>query len=121
MNRGKKPNLITVSKGSPESEPLGPPPTSWSAGQAALWREVTGAIPSRLTTRSDRLLVELACRLLAEVRAAAEVKTATYVELRRLLGELGLTPAERLRLSREIPPEPEANRFAEIFGEGGAV
>ena len=112
MKRGKKPNLTAVSSNA-GAAPLGPPPQDWSDGQKSLWWEVVANIPARLVTRSDRVLVELACRQLAAIREGDHTNAA-MTEMRRILGELGMTPTERMRMTKEIPRDPEENPFSSI-------
>lgn len=126
MQRGRKPTAthLKVVTGNPgkrplnKSEPkaageLGSPPAGWTAEQKALWWEVVNAVPAGVLTGSDRLLVELAVRNLALVRAAGEKLTAAQsAEMRRCLGELGMTPGERARLSVAKPDS--GNEFAAL-------
>jgi hypothetical protein len=123
MRGGRKPTAthLKVVTGNPgkralnHNEPaaagdLGQPPSDWTPAQKALWWEVVNSAPAGVLTGSDRLLVELAVRNLAQVRAAAEITAAQSAEMRRCLGEMGMTPSERSRLSA---PQPGAsNPFA---------
>jgi len=115
-----KPNSLKLVSGSrrfnaeaPEDVgELMPPPEDWSAGQKALWYEVVNAAPASVLSESDRFLVELAVRNLAEIRASVIVTAAQSAEMRRCLGEMGMTPAERGRLCAQKPAAK--NPFADL-------
>lgn len=93
--------------------PLGSPPDGWTGEQKALWWEVVNAAPAGVLTGSDRFLVELAVRNLGAIRGSGEAMTAAQsAEMRRCLGEMGMTPGERARLS--APGEKTGNPFAEL-------
>ncbi|MFM0053360.1 hypothetical protein [Caballeronia grimmiae] len=49
--------------------PLGDPPQHLSAPEIAAWNEISDAAPRDVLTKSDRITLELAARLLAESRA----------------------------------------------------
>ncbi|MFH5927141.1 hypothetical protein [Roseomonas xinghualingensis] len=92
---------------------LGSPPPGWTADQKALWWEVVNSAPAGVLTGSDRLLVELAVRNLANVRSAGtELTAAQSAEMRRCLGEMGMTPSERARLV--APSGKNENPFADL-------
>lgn len=98
------------------SEPLaigdvGDPPAHLESDLVKAWREIVAQAPRGVLTRSDRLIVEHACRLLAAIRSD-NAKTGTFVEYRRTIESLGLSPASRSRLS--VPPPPQPNPFAEL-------
>lgn len=108
-NPGKR----ALNKDEPEAAgDLGPPPSDWKPAQKALWWEVVNAAPSGVLTESDRFLVELAVRNLAQVRAHPEMTAAQSAEMRRCLGEMGMTPSERARLTTNKPPA--GNPFADL-------
>jgi hypothetical protein len=92
---------------------IGGPPTDWTPEQKLLWWEVVNAAPKGVLTGSDRVLVELAVRNLANLRAAGpEMTAAQSAEMRRCLGEMGMTPSERARLTVQKPAS--GNPFAEL-------
>lgn len=92
---------------------VGGPPADWTPEQKLLWWEVVNSAPDGVLTGSDRLLIELACRNLGQIRASGERMTAAQsAEMRRCLGEMGMTPSERARLS--APGEKAGNPFASL-------
>lgn len=110
---GKKPtpNYLKVVSGSRRQNPdapdgtgrLKPPPRSWPADMKKLWREIVDAAPHGVLTESDRLLIEISVRNLKSIRDGEVLTAAQSAEMRRCLGEMGMTPAERGRLCAQKP------------------
>ena len=94
------------------ADELGEPPAGWDAACRAIWHEVVASAPPRTLRKQDRLLVEVICRLVGEMRDGNSLKAAVASQLRACLNEFGATPAARIRLG--IPNVPEGpNPFAE--------
>lgn len=91
---------------------LSGPPSNWTPEQKALWWEIVNVAPDGVLTESDRFLVELAVRNLAQVRAGADLTAAQSAEMRRCLGEMGMTPSERSRLA--APTKATRNPFTDL-------
>ncbi len=107
--RKPKPTHLKVVTGNPHQHklndrepeaagPLGDPPAGWTPAAIELWHEVVACAPDGVLTKSDRHLVEIAVRLLAQIRSDAEVRAATVTQFRCCLGEMGMTPSARTRL-----------------------
>ena len=79
---------------------VGEPP-QWLNNQAAnAWAEISSGLPSGVLTVADRVALEIASTLVAEFRALPKDFTAARLaQLRGLLGSLGLTPADRIKLA----------------------
>ena len=95
---------------------LGPPPLHLAPEACVAWREIAEIAPARVLAMADRLIVELASVLLAQFRA--EGATLSDQKIRRLesvLGQLGMTPATRSKVTARELPAP-TNRFAQ-FGK----
>ena len=108
-NPGKRP----LNRHEPEIiEPLGGPPAGWQAGAKALWHEMVGCAPDGVLTKADRHLIEVAVRLLAQIRADADVKAASVSQFRACLSEMGMTPSARARLS--VASSEVGNPFANL-------
>lgn len=108
-NAGKRP----LNEHEPEIiEPLGGPPANWQEDAKELWCEVVEYAPDGVLTMADRFLVEITARLLAQIRAAPDANAAVVTQLRQCLGEMGMTPSARTRLS--IAPTRETNPFADL-------
>jgi len=93
-------------------EPLGSPPAGWQAGAKALWHEMVGCAPDGVLTKADRHLIEISVRLLAQIRADAEVSAAHMSQFRACLSEMGMTPSARARLS--VASSGGGNPFANL-------
>jgi hypothetical protein len=121
---GQKPKsaALKVVTGNPGRRPIneepetlgeiGDPPKNWTGAQKALWWEVVNAAPVGVLTYSDRFLIELTVRNLAQVRSTPEMTAAQSAEMRRCLGEMGMTPCERARLA--APKGDSKNPFADL-------
>jgi len=124
-----------------ESRPLGESPGRLPADCIAFWNELVEMSTYGVLKISDRWAVELCCRLME--KATREMSTATILELSRcadlsaddvkvlirretissgelstlrsLLAALGMTPADRTKLS--VSPEKPKNEFADLAEE----
>jgi hypothetical protein len=65
-------------------------------------------------TGADRMLLEVACRLMEEFRASAEISASKSSVLIGVLNKLGFGPAERSKIKAPGPKEPEANPFEQF-------
>lgn len=101
-----------------DERPLGPPPDTLEAPIRAAWLEIERLAPWLVF--ADRLAVEIAARLLVFVRIAG-VGMATPAHLSRLqaaLGALGLTPADRAKVSMPArKPNNPFKQFGKRMGE----
>lgn len=95
-------NLKPARKASPSRNTesgLGDAPEHWSDASKALWDEIAFSAPVGVLTASDRLLVEVTVRNIAQMRATPEMQVAQSGELRRCLSEIGMTPSSRRKLA----------------------
>lgn len=92
------------------------PPKYFKANQRAVWNEIIGVLPPSVLQATDRMAVELATRLIAQFRSLddAEVTSAQVAQIRTALAVLGMTPADRSRVSAK--KEAQANPFAALMG-----
>lgn len=95
----------------PDGEGPGGAPEGFDDARAAVWREIVAGIPKGVAGPPDRFLIEIACALLTQVRADPSPSASLLGELRKCLGELGMTPASRTRFV--IRPKVQ-NPFAEL-------
>jgi hypothetical protein len=133
MARPRKPTNVLTLSGSfiahperararaDEPEPVGEvgePPAHLSPEEKAAWREIVDMCPPGVLALSDRLILEHGSRLLAQLR-----KDRTYIDSRLMLrlegtlGRLGLSPADRSRVSAATKPAGSgkpANPFLRI-------
>ncbi len=83
-----------------EAEPLGPCPSYFADNEIAraVWAEVVDLLPAGTATRSDRIMVELAVRLVLQMRTQGGFNAAIAAQLRCTLSELALSSASRARI-----------------------
>jgi hypothetical protein len=87
--------------------PIGAPPDCLSRQEQAAWREIVLHSPPGVLGCSDRLALEITCRLVAELRRAGSLPAGQMAALVGLLGKLGMTPADRSRVGLLSPEKPK--------------
>ena len=103
-NRGRLANRILAQ--SATAAPLGRGPKHLPETERKIWAEIALLAPPNLLQRSDRPIVEVACIMLARLRGS-HAKTSEISLLMSLLGRLGMTPSDRVRLNLEpVPAAP---------------
>lgn len=71
---------------------------------ASIWDEIVAQTVPGVMTLSDRVALEIVCRLLAEIRLKPdEISVGKATALCNLLGRFGLTPADRAKVT--VPEE----------------
>ena len=93
--------------------PIGPPPACLKGKVLACWHELSGNAPAGVLTKADRLILELAARLLATVRASGAPQAALSQQLRACLVSMGMTPVDRARVNTG-PAEAPASAWDSI-------
>ena len=77
------------------------------------WNELANVAALGVLTGADRPSVEMAANLMAEYRDdPIAMQTSRLTLLNRLLGQFGMTPSDRAKLS--IPKVPGENPFAAL-------
>lgn len=66
---------------------------------AAIWKEVAGSLHARVASNPDMIALEALVRLVAKMRTG-EMSAADYARLQGYLGEFGMTPASRSKVSQ---------------------
>jgi len=93
------------------------PPEYFTEPQRNVWHEIVAALPPTVLQATDRIAVELAARQVAYFRVMpdADVTAAQLAQIRTALAVLGMTPADRSRVSakKETPKNP----FASMLGD----
>lgn len=97
-----------------EFEPT--PPTYFKQHQKDAWNEIVAALPATVLQATDRMAVELAARLIAQFRKLpdSQVTSAQVAQIRTALAVLGMTPADRSRVSGK--KQDPVNPFAGMVG-----
>jgi hypothetical protein len=101
-----------------EPEPtgiIGEPPEHMKPHEQAVWREIVGIVVPGVLANSDRLALEIASVLMAEFRilGTAGMTDGRLSRLSALLGQLGMTPADRARVT-VIGKPVERNSFLDL-------
>lgn len=83
---------------------LGAPPDRLELEEKDAWFEIAAIAPANVLTNADRLAVEIASRLMTKLRRDGlgglnGLGSSYLAQLIQTLGRLGLTPADRGRLS----------------------
>jgi len=86
--------------------PIGQVPGHLSPAEKAAWAEIVKSAPAGLLSRPDRIIVELAAKLISRLRAG-DSKASELNLLLNILGRIGFSPIDRLKFNLEPPPEPK--------------
>ncbi|MEY3371720.1 MAG: hypothetical protein RLZZ537_188 [Pseudomonadota bacterium] len=94
---------------------IGDPPEHLKPQEQDLWREIVGIVAPGVLANSDRLVLEITSVLMAEFRilGTAGMTDGRLSRLSALLGQLGMTPADRARVN--VPMKAKAvNPFTDF-------
>jgi len=90
------------------TDPIGPAPDDPGKTFKQAWDDIVGNAPLGVLTCADRIYVEIAARLLVEMREDfAGMMTSRLALLTTMLGKMGMNPSDRAKLS--IPAQPESD------------
>jgi hypothetical protein len=87
----------------------------------AIWFELVEQVPPGMLMVSDRMHVELACRLMDRVRTCV-AKSGDFSRLDILLGKMGMNPADRSKVNIGVgapAPGPGVKRDGDSAGNHG--
>lgn len=92
-------------------------PEYFTDKQVAAWDEIVSLLPATVLQATDRIAVELTARLIARFRSQddTDVTMAQVAQIRTALATLGMTPADRSRVS--AAKTPTANPFLALVGK----
>jgi hypothetical protein len=92
----------------------------------AIWHEIVDQAPSGVLTSSDRLHVEMTCRLIYKIRVGTAL-AGDYSRVREFLGKMAMNPADRPKVQVGVSVAPaaqgadasnqNANPFAQLKAE----
>jgi phage terminase small subunit len=71
-----------------------------------LWKELLKEAPPGVLTASDKLLLEITCRLIQKMRMGT-ISTGETAQLLNALGRMGMTPVDRARVSARLTEKPK--------------
>jgi len=99
------------------SGPIGNPPKDFSPALKSIWKELKSQSPPGVLTNSERLILEILCRLTLKLRQGT-ITTGETSQLIACIARLGLTPTDRVRV-HVVPtvakPTEEESVFASLF------
>lgn len=96
-----------------------PSRTRLNAQERAIWNEVRKTMPEGFLLASDRIALEILCKLMAKLRNGVKMPVTEFDRLFKLLGKFGMTPTDRRR-ARMVegaviePSEDPKNGFADF-------
>ena len=94
--------------------PIGEPPEYFKPDEAAAWNEIVSNAPVAVLRNSDRFILELASRLLAEQRGNwLDFPAARLARLEAMLGKMGLSPSDRAKVGA-IGKKQAKNPFTDL-------
>ena len=88
--------------------PIGSAPSGFSKAKRAIWDEMVSLVAPGVLQRSDRILLEVITHLIHDLRTG-QSSVASIAQLRMSLASLGMTPADRSRVSavpQDSPNDP---------------
>jgi len=95
-------------------EPLGDRPQDLPVDVAVVWDELVDCAHAGVLCKSDRQSLEIAARLMAEMRSkGTKMEAGKIARLQAALGELGMSPASRSKVKGPAKAAPK-NAFAGI-------
>jgi phage terminase small subunit len=118
MARPRKPTAILEANGAfdknpqrrrqdlASNEPIGAPPHWLTDAEATIWRETVLIAPVGLFTAPDRYMLAQFCELQAKLEKRV-INTTERNILTRLIAAMGMTPADRSRVSAS--PQKQEN------------
>lgn len=87
---------------------IGDPPNNLKPQEQAIWHEIVGILAPGVLANSDRMILEIVSVLMAEFRlvGTAGMTDGRLSRLTAILGQLGMTPADRSRVN--VPMKAKA-------------
>jgi hypothetical protein len=107
----QNPQRAAARQGEPEpTGAIGDPPDRLTAAERQCWVELVSLSHEGVLCRADRPFLEYGARVCAQVRAAADIDAKMGIRLETVLSKLGMTPADRSRVSalKPVPVNPFA-------------
>ncbi len=90
------------------AEQLGNPPRYFTKEQRAIWKEIAGQVAPDVLFSSDRITLELICRLVEKLRAGT-IRAMEQNLLLASLQQLGMTPLARSRIAVPLKKETKGD------------
>lgn len=84
-------------RATPKVDPLGAPPKGFTKAQKDAWKAFADELP--WLAKSDRAMLQVACRLRAAMETEPEFPISGYAQLRMCLSAMGGTPTDRTKVA----------------------
>ncbi len=94
-------------------KPLGKAPKFLDKAHRDAWDEIVSHSHPGVLCSADRMLVEMASRLLVRIRTDAGVNAAIMMRFQMFLSEMGMTPAARSKV-KVAPIKDENDDFGSL-------
>lgn len=96
------------------TDALGVPPKHLTTSQKKVWKELAATAPAGVLTSADRWIVETAVILMTKIRSS-DFSAADIGHLRSCLASLGMTPADRSRVSVAKQETPQHDEWSDLI------
>lgn len=128
MAKPRKPTNVLALKGAFRANPsrakersnepspvgdIGPPPEYLSPAVAAAWTALVTHAHAGTLCASDREFMEYAAKIWAEIKASETVDPKLGIRFEACIAKLGMSPADRSRVS-VIKPKEQQNSYTEF-------
>ncbi len=98
-----------------QPDSIGRMPQHLEAQYRPIWKEVSHALPPGTLGKTDRIALELLCKLIYAMRTDFEsMSSAKLSKLETLLVRFGMTPSDRSRITQAQTPKKEHNPFDDL-------
>jgi phage terminase small subunit len=111
----KNPQRFTQRKSEPKPlAPIGTAPKHLTPSERTIWKEIVTCAPAGALGSSDRIILEIVCKLTHAFRTGVLCRASEVAQLMNGLGRLGLSPADRAKLN--VEPDPPNNPADDPLG-----
>ena len=102
------------------SRPIGKAPAHLPANEKIIWKELVKAAQPGLLQQSDRIYLELCCKMVVRMRAG-DVKSSEMNSVANILSKLAMNPVDRTKLGIENPADPSKSTVKDAWDELGEL
>lgn len=90
---------------------IGEPPSHLSDEEQAIWHEVADIVAPGVLANCDRIIMEMVVKSISQFRNG-EISQTGFNRLHIMLGSLGMTPADRSKVS--VPAKDNKNPYDDL-------
>jgi hypothetical protein len=115
----KNPNraILRVNEPIPSND-VGDPPPYFNEYLTSIWNEIIENAAPGVIKRSDRLVIEAWCQIIAYIRCGI-AQAPTFAQHKAYAQQFGMTPAARSLV--QVPQDDNGNEFAKAAAEIAAA